>query len=95
MKGVVLTSTGETLVTPSQAELVNLFKCSPRVGLNFAKIFDFEVGHRQSMPAREHQDDEEEANSPPPSPSSRKTKGKEQRKERDDPPSESPSSVQK
>jgi NIMA (never in mitosis gene a)-related kinase 2 len=53
MKGVVLTSTGEKLATPSQAVLMNLFKWSPKVGLNFAKIFDFEVGHRQSMPARD------------------------------------------
>ncbi|KAF8812023.1 Pkinase-domain-containing protein [Phlegmacium glaucopus] len=84
MKGVVLTSTGETLATPSQAELVNLFKCSPKVGLNFAKIFDFEGGNLEGMPSRERQDDEEEANSPPPSPSSRKTR-KEQKKEREEP----------
>ncbi|KAF8812021.1 Pkinase-domain-containing protein, partial [Phlegmacium glaucopus] len=57
MKGVVLTSTGETLATPSQAEL----------------IFDFEGGNLEGMPSRERQDDEEEANSPPPIPSSRKT----------------------
>jgi len=82
MKGVVLTSTGETLATPSQAELVNLFKCSPKVGLNFAKIFDFECGNREGMPARQRQD-EEEVDSPPPSPSSRKAK--EQKKERDEP----------
>ncbi|KAF8805400.1 kinase-like protein [Phlegmacium glaucopus] len=57
MKGVVLTSTGETLATPSQAELVNLFQ-----------IFDFEGGNLEGMPSRERQDDEEEANSPPPIP---------------------------
>ena len=84
MKGVVLTSTGEALATPSQAELVNLFKCSPKVGLNFAKIFDFEGSDHDGKPSRECQDDEEEANSPPPSPSSRKVKGKEQKKERDE-----------
>jgi hypothetical protein len=44
MKGVVLTSTGEIPATPTPAELVNLFKCSPKVGLNFGKIFDFEEG---------------------------------------------------
>ena len=35
MKGIVLTSTGETLATPSQAELANLFKCSPKLGLKY------------------------------------------------------------
>ena len=48
MKGVVLTSTGESLAASSQAEreLVSLFNSSPKleVGLNFAKIFDFEAG---------------------------------------------------
>ncbi|KDR66014.1 hypothetical protein GALMADRAFT_232733 [Galerina marginata CBS 339.88] len=44
MKGVVLTSTGETLATPKPVELVNLFNHSPKVGLNFAKIFEFEEG---------------------------------------------------
>jgi len=67
MKGIVLTSTGESLATPSQAELVNLFNCSPKVGLNFAKIFDFEAGDRNGIPAGKPRDDEE-ADSPPPSP---------------------------
>jgi NIMA (never in mitosis gene a)-related kinase 2 len=81
MKGIVLTSTGESLATPSQAELVNLFNCSPKVGLNFAKIFDFEAGDHNGIPAGKRRDDEEAADSPPPSPSSRKTKEKERRKE--------------
>ena len=86
MKGIVLTSTGESLATPSQAELVNLFKCSPKVGLNFAKIFDFEAGDHNGVPAGQHRDDEEAAdNSPPPSPSSRKTKERERKKEIDEP----------
>ena len=85
MKGIVLTSTGETIATPSQAELVNLFNCSPKVGLNFAKIFDFEAGDHNGIPAGKRRDDEEEADSPPPSPSSRKTKEKERRKEMDEP----------
>jgi hypothetical protein len=85
MKGIVLTSTGESLATPSQAELVNLFNCSPKVGLNFAKIFDFEAGDNNRIPTRKRRDDEEAADSPPPSPSSRKTKEKERRKEIDNP----------
>lgn len=51
MRGVVLTSTGETLQTPApfgprsktdaNAALTKIIKDSPRVGLNFRKIFDF------------------------------------------------------
>ena len=85
MKGIVLTSTGESLATPSQAELVNLFNCSPKVGLNFAKIFDFETGDHNGIPPGNRRDDEEAADSPPPSPSSRKSKEKERRKEIDEP----------
>ncbi|KAH9474301.1 G2-specific protein kinase nim-1 [Psilocybe cubensis] len=44
MKGVVLTSTGETLATPSPAELVSLFTRSPKVGLDFGKIFSRDEG---------------------------------------------------
>ncbi|KAJ6581454.1 kinase-like domain-containing protein [Mycena capillaripes] len=54
MKGVVLTATGETLATPSPAELAGMFDlsrrfedevgASPKVGLNFAQVFDFEDG---------------------------------------------------
>ncbi|KAG6369840.1 hypothetical protein JVT61DRAFT_13397 [Boletus reticuloceps] len=40
--GVVLTHTGQPLATPTPAELVNLFVNSPKVGLDFAKIFEFE-----------------------------------------------------
>ncbi|KAF8153445.1 kinase-like domain-containing protein [Crassisporium funariophilum] len=86
MKGVVLTSTGETLATPSPAELVNLFNCSPKVGLNFAKIFDFGDGDRDGPLIEELHVEENEIHSPPPSPSSRKEreKAKEREKERDD-----------
>ena len=91
MKGIVLTSTGESLATPSQAELVNLFNCSPKVGLNFAKIFDFEAGDHNGIPAGKRRDDEEATDSPPPSPSSRKTKEMERRKEIDEPPESSSS----
>ncbi|KZP29082.1 kinase-like protein [Athelia psychrophila] len=38
MKGVVFTATGEMLATPA----TNLFANSPKMALNFAKIFDFE-----------------------------------------------------
>ncbi|KAG6369862.1 hypothetical protein JVT61DRAFT_13422 [Boletus reticuloceps] len=40
--GVVLTHTGQPLVTPTPVELANLFVNSPKVGLDFAKIFEFE-----------------------------------------------------
>ncbi|KAM5533725.1 hypothetical protein V8D89_012598 [Ganoderma adspersum] len=43
MKGVILTSTGEPVATPTQAELAKLFVETPKVGLNFAKIFDFDA----------------------------------------------------
>ncbi|EMD33769.1 hypothetical protein CERSUDRAFT_160055 [Gelatoporia subvermispora B] len=42
MKGVILTATGEPVATPTQAELAKLFMNTPKVGLNFAKIFDFD-----------------------------------------------------
>lgn len=42
MKGVILTSTGETLPTPSPAEIANLFVATPKVSLNFTQIFDFD-----------------------------------------------------
>ncbi|KAF8954141.1 kinase-like domain-containing protein [Flammula alnicola] len=79
MKGVVLTTTGEILATPSPAELVSLFNRSPKVGLNFGKIFDFEEGARVAKDAEQHH--EEDADSPPPSPSRRKEKEKAKDKE--------------
>jgi NIMA (never in mitosis gene a)-related kinase len=39
MKVVVLTTSGEPLATPTPAELVKLFVDTPKVGINFAKIF--------------------------------------------------------
>ena len=71
MKGVVLTATGESLATPTQAELANLFNNSPKVGLNFAKIF--EPGGEE----RERYDSGDEGESPPPSPSKRERPRKE------------------
>lgn len=41
MKGVVLTATGEALMTPAPAAAA-LFANSPKVALNFARIFDFD-----------------------------------------------------
>ncbi|KAF4579435.1 G2-specific serine/threonine protein kinase [Pleurotus pulmonarius] len=63
MKGVVLTTTGEALMTPSPAELAHLFD-SPRPGLDFAKIFDF---HED----KGGESEEEPEITPPPSPSKR------------------------
>lgn len=63
MKGVVLTTTGEALATPSPAELAHLFD-SPRPGLDFAKIFDF---HED----KGDESEEEPEITPPPSPSKR------------------------
>lgn len=64
MKGVVLTQTGQPLATPTPAELANLFVNSPKVGLNFAKIFDFES-------EAEDNDSESEEEAIPPSPTIR------------------------
>jgi hypothetical protein len=57
MKGIILTATGEPLATPAPEGLVKLFVHSPKVGLNFATIFDF--------------DDEHDAENPPTSPTDR------------------------
>jgi len=79
MKGVVLTTTGETLSTPAPSELAKLFDASPKVGLNFAKIFDFDENEKRAEKHPEAVAD----HSPPPSPSSRKEREKEKAKERD------------
>ncbi|KAF7976507.1 hypothetical protein HWV62_6313 [Athelia sp. TMB] len=65
MKGVVLTATGEPLATP----MPNLFAKSPKVALNFAKIFDFEESEEGVGDGGESDTDTE---GPPPSPSMRK-----------------------
>ncbi|KAF6750277.1 other/NEK protein kinase [Ephemerocybe angulata] len=44
MKGVVLTATGEVVSTPAPAEVRGLFEASPRVGLDFARIFERAAG---------------------------------------------------
>ena len=76
MKGVVFTATGEALATPKPAELTNLFVNSPKVGLNFAKIFDFEAGAEDRNEGSGPGEDDSDAEGPPPSPSIRgRTKG--------------------
>ncbi|TFK62958.1 kinase-like protein [Pluteus cervinus] len=67
MKGVVFTSTGETLSTPAPTALTKILKDSPRVGLNFTKIFDFDAEH-------DHGRDVHGTEGEPPSPTSRKEK---------------------
>ncbi|KAL1699982.1 kinase-like domain-containing protein [Schizophyllum commune] len=94
MKGVVLTATGETLATPKPNELVDLFCKSPKVGLNFAKIFDFDEGETDD-------DDDDEEDSPrlssgsarsaehrnsPPSPTSGKERARTTRKQSEERP---------
>jgi hypothetical protein len=84
MKGVVLTSTGQPLVTPSPAELARLLvEGSPGVGLDFTKIFDEEreeedvgvEGEKAEIGINEEGGEEEEEEEPlPPSPSDRKNK---------------------
>jgi len=50
MKGVILTATGESLVTPAPAKLVDILVDSPGVGqsLGFAKIFDFDKADEEN-----------------------------------------------
>lgn len=64
MKGVILTQTGQPLATPTPTELAKLFVDSPKVGLDFAKIFDFDAEAED-----EESDSVEEVL--PPSPSAR------------------------
>ena len=82
MKGVVLTSMGEILATPTPAELVKLFKCSPKVGLNFGKILDFEEGDSGEKAGQDQHEDD--SASPPPSPSLRKERAKDKNKDQGD-----------
>jgi NIMA (never in mitosis gene a)-related kinase len=70
MKGIIFTATGETLATPTPAELTNLFVNTPKVGLNFAKIFDFEEGDREGEEL-DHGEEDSIMEGPPPSPSIR------------------------
>jgi hypothetical protein len=71
MKGVVFTTTGEALAIPTPAELTNLFINSPRVSLNFTKIFDFEKADEGGEEGSNRAEDKSDAEGPPPSPSIR------------------------
>ncbi|KZT63224.1 Pkinase-domain-containing protein [Daedalea quercina L-15889] len=67
MKGVILTATGEPVATPSPAEVAKLFINTPKVGLNFARIFDFDSEEEEDEEAdEEDQDREEEDDEPAP-----------------------------
>lgn len=61
MKGVILTATGEPVATPSPAELAKLFVDTPKVGLNFAKIFDFDSEDEEDDEEDQSDDDDEPA----------------------------------
>ncbi|KAF9786332.1 kinase-like protein [Thelephora terrestris] len=75
MKGVVLTSTGETLTTPAPAQFTNLFVATPKVGLHFEKIFDESYEEEDTQKPEEPTQDEEISEAPsdtqnaPPTPS--------------------------
>jgi len=77
----VTLATGEILATPSPAKLVNLFNRSPKVGLNFGKIFDFEEGDSGEKSSQERHDNG--GASPPPSPSWRREREKAKDKDKD------------
>lgn len=85
MKGVVFTATGQALATPAPGDLAKLFVNSPKVGLNFAKIFEFE--------GETNGNNDDEVASPPPSPSARKEKQLQKVKEQADPSSSSQGSA--
>ncbi|TEB28738.1 kinase-like protein [Coprinellus micaceus] len=76
MKGVVLTTTGEVVSTPNPNELSHLFNSSPKVGLDFAKIFDSGATVKRERGAergsRGGLDESSSADEEPPSPSARK-----------------------
>ncbi|KAG2157024.1 kinase-like domain-containing protein [Suillus clintonianus] len=65
MKGVILTDTGEPIATPTPAQFTKLFVKSPKVNIEFAKIFDFDEGGETDA-----EDGEGDADLPP-SPSKR------------------------
>ncbi|PCH35839.1 kinase-like protein [Wolfiporia cocos MD-104 SS10] len=72
MKGVILTATGEPVATPTPAELRKLFADTPRVGLNFTKIFDFSERDDAESDADGYQTD---TRPPPPQARRRSTQG--------------------
>jgi len=80
MKGVVLTSTGETLTTPAPTQFANLFVSTPKVGLNFEKIFDESPDEEDTPRAEEPPPDEETSEAPSDTPNAPPTPSKPERK---------------
>jgi len=80
MKGVVLTSTGETLSTPAPAQFANLFVATPKVGLNFEKIFDESYEEEDTQKPEEPVHDDETSEAPSDTPSAHPTPSKPERK---------------
>ncbi|KAI0644675.1 kinase-like domain-containing protein [Trametes meyenii] len=74
MKGVILTATGEPVATPSPAELAKLFVDTPKVGLNFAKIFDFDTEDEEESGSEGEVDEAGYETDSRPRPSSREKK---------------------
>ena len=66
MKGVILTSTGEVLPTPSPADISKLFVATPRVTLNFTQIFDFDSDAEDSGQEDDKTDRGSETDTQPP-----------------------------
>ncbi|KAI0769434.1 kinase-like domain-containing protein [Trametes elegans] len=92
MKGVILTATGEPVATPSPAELAKLFVDTPKVGLNFAKIFDFEAEEDSGSDSDLDEDGYETDSRPRPS-SREKRREKERESDGDSTPTQSTASV--
>jgi len=80
MKGVVLTSTGETLSTPAPAQFVNLFVATPKVGLGFEKIFDESYEEEDTQRPEEPAQDDETSEAPSDTPNAQPTPSKPERK---------------
>jgi len=80
MKGVVLTSTGETLTTPAPAQFANLFVATPKVGLGFEKIFDESYEEEDTQRPEEPEQDDETSEAPSDTPNTLPTPSKPERK---------------
>ena len=80
MKGVVLTSTGETLTTPAPTQFENLFVATPKVGLNFEKIFDESYEEEDTQKPEEPELDDDTSEAPSDTPNAPPTPSKPERK---------------
>lgn len=80
MKGVVLTSTGETLTTPAPTQFENLFVATPKVGLNFEKIFDESYEEEDTQKPEELEEDDEASEAPSDTPNPPPTPSKPERR---------------